>query len=165
MESKKGIVSLIFLIAGGILTFYDLLIGIIITVMAFICSLAYFKNKSVLSLIVMIISIILLCIQTVIFIVAYKVVKKSYDNVNLTTMHLYEERIVLKTKEEIAIREVYGKIPADQETIVLDASELVDIKNGCIGYSIYDIKTKDVKAYIKCDNYTTKGFDSKYLDK
>lgn len=163
MGKNKGIGALIFLFLGITLMFVKTWLGLVCTVIAFIISLANFKNRNTLLTITLVSSIIIMCIQAVLIAFAYVTVKETYDNAKNTTHKLFEQRFEDKTKEYALTEELFGRIDFSQNPTLVVSLEDVNLSyEGCTGYAIYDSTTEEAQAYLNCSDYTTDGYDNSY---
>ena len=157
--------ELILLILGVFLSFWNGLIGIILTVIAFILSLTKVKTQNVLSKIVLVLSIIVLCYDAVAIVLATKAVKNTYDEAKKNSYLMYEERVSLKAKEYVLSKELLKEIELKNgDVYVVTIRDMNMNALDCDGYAIYQKTLDSAKAYLKCDSgYVTEGFDEKYL--
>lgn len=171
-KGKEMAIFGLLLLVAAIITFViktKTYITIILTVLAFIISIANLKNKNALNTVVLGLSIVALCLECVLMVIAYQSVKESNENtqkiISNSKLGLVESRISEYVVSQNAMQNIdfTGK-----DNIVVNikkvgsASKLVP---ECIGYGIFDTETYKTKAYLKCDDgYTTEGFDNKYLN-
>lgn len=173
-EGKKGketaIIALIFLIAA-IVTFFiktKTYITIILTLLAFILSIVNSKNKNTLNTVVLGLSIVALCVESILMVIAYQSVKETNDNTQKIISNAKIGLIESKISEYVVMQNMTQQIDfTGKSNVIININEVENISSytkGCIGYGIFNISDSKTKAYLKCDDgYITEGFDSNYL--
>ncbi len=158
-----GMASLIFFILGIIALFYKMYVGIILTIIAFALSLSY-RKRDTLAKTVLVASIIALSVETVLIVVAYKAVEKSHKKADTTLRKIEESHLETSSWEFIESSLFSGTLKLNGNTLILTKKDY-DFDTDCEWYVIYDKNKTSLKtdAYLKCDDYTTEGFDDKNL--
>lgn len=150
-------IALIFLILSIIFSFYSVLISIVCGVIALIISSINLKNKSVVNIIVFVISLIMTVFNVSAIFIYGKMVKDttekftkcSVDNITII------ENQAQNYAEQYFITELLLRDLDDFEIIKLE--DLNKYGCECVGYATHSNDTS--KAYIKCDDYQTSGYD------
>lgn len=165
-KKKEGLLGFILLLVGIAVTFINLVLGLVITVFSFIISLSSMSKKGALIKVTLVLSILAMCVQTFMLVVAYKTVDDVHKNADDKVSNIFNaqnEKRFRTSAESYFFKEVLtNKDLDDTGELTVTMDEIGSQISGCDGYAIYDIKTRETKVYIECGEYRTPGFnDSK----
>lgn len=163
MKNKNGIISLILLLIAGVLIFFfKHFFSIVLVIIAFVLSISSLKEKSFVSWLSFILSLILLIYIVSAFALSLITVNSTLSNTNIKTYQNYE-----KMMERYANDYVFDNSITENKKISIEELEnygMPERKNGCTGYVIYNYEENDVNAYINCKDYKTKITEIKSLE-
>ena len=166
-NKQGGVLAFIFLILT-VLTMFILKsnLSIILAIISLILSIKDLKHKNALVYISLIGSIlaVLFCISSL-----TKTTAKTNDAISEAKLSVYKnyEGIL----ENYAERYIYSQSELYKSgNFVLSCDTIIDNFDlekfdSCDGYIIVNKDNRQYDAYIKCKNYETDGFDSKYMEK
>ncbi len=164
---KKEVLAFILMIISLIcIVFFKSFIGTIFAIITLIITLTNLKSKKALNTIALVGSIVIILFSVIAFITSYKVVNNIKSNTQTQVMKTSEDYLEISVKNYTDEYIEDGTF-VNGENIV--NKQLLDKYN--IGVSIdcdyYVVANVDLdnesnntyKAYLKCDNYTTDGYD------
>jgi len=156
-------IALIFLVLSIVLSFKSVLISVIFGVIALIISAINLKNKSVINIIVFVISLIITIFNISSIFIYGKMVK---DTTEKFTKCSEDNIIIIEKKAQNYAQEYFitkQLLHGVNDFEIIKLEDLNSYGCECVGYATYN--NDKAKAYIKCDDYQTIGYDSNMQSK
>lgn len=170
MKNEKKL-SLILMILSAIFVFIiGNFIGVILAIISLIISIKNLKSKEKLNLIALIGDIIIIVVSVFMFIIAFNAVDSTLNtaknNARKTQEKLIETYCDGYRSQMLNNGEVSDGENILQEDLLIKYG--IKIPEECDNYVVANIDAENItnstfKAYLKCDDYTTDGFDTNKL--
>ena len=167
MSEKKqgGGFALLFLVISILMIFvFESIFGLVFAILSLIFSIKDLKHKNPVVYISLVGSILAILFYIVSLIVSTMVVSDVISDAKLNSYRYYEKNLErYAEKYVISQNKAYGN-----NDFVLTVDEIINNTNlkrldSCDGYVIVNQNKDEYKAYVKCDNYKTDGYNSKYV--
>jgi len=170
MKKEKKLSLILMIISAFFVFIIGNFEGFVLAIVSLIISIKNLKEKEKLNKIAFVGSIIIIIISIFMFIVTFNTVNKTLSSAKDTARLQYELLLEINTKLYSTLMIENGDL-IDGENIIteelLDKYEL-EYPEDCESYILATIDINDknnntFKAYLKCEDYTTTGFDENNL--
>ena len=157
--------SYIFLLISLGLLFLNIYVGFILSIVALIISIIQFKKKDFLNTVTLILSSLIIVICIIYFITSsfkknVEIAEETLDESKKNTYLTYEQKLESLAKKYVLEEQmINGMVYTGISYIQIDKLDN-DNSNGCDGYVMYNYDINTYKAYIKCSDYQTDGYDA-----
>ena len=164
-KKKGGGFAFFFLVLTILMIFvFENVFGLIFAILSLIFSVKDIKYKNPIVYISLVGAILSILFYIISFIVSTIVVTNVISDAKLNTYKYYEDRLE-KYAEQYVISQnkAYGN--ADFVLTIDTIINNTDMKklDSCDGYIIVNQNEEKYEAYVKCNDYKTEGYNSKYV--
>ena len=170
MKKEKKLSLILMIISAFFVFIIGNFVGVVLAIVSLIISIKNLKEKEKLNKIAFVGSIIIIVISIFMFVVAFNTVNKTLSSAKDTARLQYKKLLETNTKLYSTLMIENGDL-IDGENIITE--ELLDkyklkYPEDCESYILATIDINDknnntFKAYLKCEDYTTTGFDENNL--
>lgn len=170
MKKEKKLSLILMIISAFFVFIIGNFVGVVLAIVSLIISIKNLKEKEKLNKIAFVGSIIIIVISIFMFVVAFNTVNKTLSSAKDTARLQYKKLLETNTKLYSTLMIENGDL-IDGENIITE--ELLDkyklkYPEDCESYILATIDINDknnntFKAYLKCEDYTTSGFDENNL--
>ena len=147
------------------LLFVNLYFGCALSLIALIISIIQFKKKDFLNIVTFILSSIVIIVCIISFLTSsfkknVEIAEETLDESKKNAYLTYEQKLEGLAKEYVLEDQMINEMMYTGISYIQINKLEQNNSNGCDGYVIYNYDINTYKAYIKCPDYQTDGYDA-----